>query len=276
MHPLPEDFSRASTYDIVEKIRCEAREGLRDVKPDHPILKHTAIGYDFVFEIDEDNNATKGELNFASNGFTKGTSHALDFSGSATRKRKNKREFRIVETLEQLNKASCAEPTQRANWVYPIAGAIGIDEVVRTYIRLERLTDLGTGFVNEKFGKDFVVFSEDLDFTTEIGGGVTPTLELATVAGKLKLSKATLFAEAKRKDVHSVTIALAQDGKPVDLKTIPFNRSIEMVRPRAANALVERGVNAKSRVLLELERRRLVKEDERLATKFLDALRPSP
>jgi hypothetical protein len=77
-------------------------------------------------------------------------------------------------------------------------------------------------------------------------------------------------------NVHSVTIALAQDGKPVDLRTIPFNRSIEMVRPRAANALVERGVNAKSRVLLELERRRLVKEDERLATKFLNALRPSP
>ena len=27
MHPLPDDVSRVSTVDIVERIRCEAQEG---------------------------------------------------------------------------------------------------------------------------------------------------------------------------------------------------------------------------------------------------------
>ncbi len=58
MHPLPYDVSRVSTYDIVEKLRCEAKEGLRGVPYGHPILKHTVIGYDFTFDITEDNNLT--------------------------------------------------------------------------------------------------------------------------------------------------------------------------------------------------------------------------
>ena len=269
MHPLPDDVTRVSTFDIVQKIRCEAKEGLREAKHNHLILKNTAIGYDFTFEIDEDNNATKGALNFDRPGFRKDSNTSWDFTGSSSRKRRNKREFRIVERLEKLNAAECSEAATRANWIYPIAGAIGMDEVVRTYIKLEELTDFG------KLDKAPTVFSEDLDFTTEFGGGVTPTLELATVAGKFKLSNATIFAEAKRKDIHSVTVALAQDG-PVDVRARPPAMALEFVRPRVAAAVAERGADAKTRVLIELERRRIAKEDERLNTRLLEALRPPP
>src|SRR5262245_14766396 len=68
MHPLPEDVSRKNTYDIVEKIRCEAAEGLRGVPRDHPLLRNTYIGYDFNFNIEENNNlgvnapANRGDL----------------------------------------------------------------------------------------------------------------------------------------------------------------------------------------------------------------------
>ena len=91
-------------YDIVEKIRCEAKHGLDGIPLGHPILKHTAIGYDFTFEMTEKNDLTNGALQFDRKGFRTGSNFGLDFSGSATRERKNKRQFRIVESLEKLNR----------------------------------------------------------------------------------------------------------------------------------------------------------------------------
>src|SRR5262245_45651398 len=70
MHPLPEDFSRASTVDIVRSLRCEARDGMESVltslRPDQrsnaeAIIRATKIGYDFSFKIDETNDAGGGE-----------------------------------------------------------------------------------------------------------------------------------------------------------------------------------------------------------------------
>src|SRR5262245_43444589 len=148
IYPLPQDVSRRNTYDIVEKVRCEAQDGLRaglrevlgSDHPKHRFLTDTFIGYDFVFEITEDNNATKGQLEFDRPAFTKGSSFSLDLSASATLQRKNKRDFRIIERLDQLNKANCTIEATRKNWLYPITGAVGLDEIVRTYIRLEKLT----------------------------------------------------------------------------------------------------------------------------------------
>ena len=140
MHPLPYDVSRVSTYDIVEKLRCEAKEGLRGVPYDHPILKHTVIGYDLTFDITEDNNLNNDALNFNRKGFTDGSHFDLDFAGSATRKRENKRQFRILESLQRLNAADCSDTATRANWIYPITGAIGLDEVLK-HLRQARAID---------------------------------------------------------------------------------------------------------------------------------------
>ena len=158
-----------------------------------------------------------------------------------------------------------------------------MDEVVRTYVRIERLTDFGTGFgtisLGAKLDKEKVIFSDDIDYTTDIGGGITPTLEVASVVGKFKLTKATFFGQASRKDIHSVTVALAQDGEPVDLPGVTrmLNRGLDIGRSRPGarglDAVVTSGARAETRVIYELERRRLIKEDERLFTNFLDAVR---
>jgi hypothetical protein len=282
MHPLPYDVTRVSTFDIVEKIRCEAKQGLEGVPAGHPILKHTVIGYDFTFDITENNDLKTGALEFDRKGFRSGSSFSLDFAGSATRERKNKRQFRIVEGLDKLNAANCSETATRANWIYPITGAIGLGEVVRTYISLERLTDFGPGKIGTKFDKDSVVFSDDIDYTTEFGGSATPTLELASIVGKFRLTKASIMGEAKRKDVHSVVVALAQDGQPVDVPALTrmqnFGVDIGRSRPgaRGVDAVVAQGAKAQTRVIYELERRRLLKEDERLFSNFLEAVRTSP
>lgn len=302
MHPIPYDVTRVSTPQIVERIRCEAKEGLASIVdryPNHPILKHTAIGFDFKFEITEDNDLKEGGLDLQRNGFRDGSLAKWGFTGSATRNCKNIRQFRIIETLDMLNSANCVETATRQNWIYPIVGSIGMKEVVETYLRIEGMTNFGPGADGTKLKSNSIVFSDDLDYTTEFGGSVTPTLELATIAGKFRLTKATVMASANRKDIHSVTVALAQDGQPVDLP--PGMRAFrdgpptgrELARrgmgiaggsagfqsragARALDAAIVRSTPAKDRVLAELERRRQLKEDERVADRLIEVLRRDP
>jgi hypothetical protein len=251
MHPLPENVSRANTFDIVERIRCEVSDALnsyleqahpRDRKHVENIIAASAIGYDFTFEITEWNNRLaddgKGLLAFKRPSFkdpSKGFS--LDLTAEAHKIRKNTRKFRIVENLRDLLNAAnfkrmpavagldgnsrivCDEAYQE-NWVYPITGSTGMGEVVRTYIRLEQLTDFDRSVDKtqpiQTLGAKAVVFSDQLAFTTTVRAGVKPVLELNAVPGTFKLTTASFFGTAEREDMHNVTVALASNLLEVD------------------------------------------------------------
>lgn len=291
IHPLPENVSRASTFDIVEKIRCEAREGLLqgfhdvlgEVRPHHRFLTDTYVGYDFEFDITEDNNATSGKLEFERPSFTKGNSFALDISASAKLQRSNKREFRILETLKQLYETDCFKDGTRANWLYPITGTIGINEIIRTYMRIEKLTSFSSSDTKfDKFNKDPIVFSDELKFTTELSAGATPEVTLSTVVGSFRLTKASFFGEVKRKDIHTVVVALARDSKAPPDESFERSlrrlgeRTLSLRSTRATDAVAQRDASGATRVLFELERRRILREEERLGTRLIDALRLPP
>jgi hypothetical protein len=210
-----------------------------------------------------------------------------DLTGSATRTRTNTRQFRIIETLAQLKQANCPDGPKRPNWMYPIAGGIGMDELVSTYINLERVSDLAGGFVPSPSSKDYpkadtVVFSDQLEFTTILSGGVTPTLTLETISGRLRLSKATINPSASRSDTHTVVVALAKDGsfvEPPAARSALARMAVSSAAPlsrqgaRKVDAVAEQAGPAKSRVLFELERRRLLLEDQTLFTRFLNGVR---
>ena len=222
MHPLPGDFSRKSTYEIVEKIRCEGAEAIRGIPKDHLFLKTAYIGYDFDFDITEINNAntvgSRGKLTFKDR---HNASSKVELEGAAERERKAQRTFRIIESLEQLRTADCSPEKVRENWVYPITGSIGMYEIVRTYVGLERLTTLVARPVPGTSGlpgpirppgaaQDTpVVFSDVLVYTTRLGVGVKPTVELsAGEIGSFRLSGLSLFGDASRVDIHKLTIVL--------------------------------------------------------------------
>ena len=151
MHPLPENISRANTFDIVERIRCEVREGLQTYlaqvrNPSHAerIIKASTIGYDFTFTITEYNNqgVEDGKLAFdrpslqsPSKGFS------LDLTAKGEKTRANTRKFRIVENLNDVYSGGRCDKAYRENWVYPITGSTGMAEVVQTYVKLEEMTD---------------------------------------------------------------------------------------------------------------------------------------
>jgi hypothetical protein len=90
------------------------------------------------------------------------------------------------------------------------------------------------------------------------------------------------MGEAKRKDIHSVVVALAQDGQPVDLPAFArlTNIGLDVGRSRqgarAVDAVAARGAKAPTRVIYELERRRLLREDQQLFGNFIEAIRAGP
>jgi len=289
IRPLPENVSPASTFDIVERIRCEVLDGLKhfgtDQEKAEKVMKATAIGYDFDFEIEEKNGERAGALEFKRAAF-KGDSKGffIDLGVQAERERKNVRSFRIVDNLGDLAKERgerCSRTTTTANGLYPITGNTGMGEVARTYVKLEILTDLARSDAKGRTGE---VFSDELHFTTKLSAGIAPKIELVTVAGQFRLTKATLGLGVSRDDIHSVTVALSRGPADVDMVTtlarklrvdrrdgvVATFKGEPLIRPyrTVRRLMASRGYEAERRVIDELESRR----EARLKTKVVDGI----
>ncbi len=148
-HPLVEDFARKDTYAIVQKIRCEAHNAVEKtvVKDKHgkvidgdartQALSNYIIGFDFKLDITEKNNASGGKVDFT-NPFM-GGKFTLALSGGAEKTRQSERFFRTIETLGSLNALKgCSLDDGEANLIYPITGYIGMEEVLYTFLDLEK------------------------------------------------------------------------------------------------------------------------------------------
>jgi hypothetical protein len=305
MHPLPENsplnFPRASTFDIVQKVRCEAQAGLDRFRnsrhPDHvrQIIQATSIGYDFQFVMTETDNALDGAVNFVGLPSRKASNRKLTvgLTGEARKSRKNTRTFRIVEDLADVAKADCSVQALRANLAYPIAGSLHVDDVVYTYVRLELMTNLDPNDpdlpkddpIPNDPRKRTGVFSEHLEFRTSLQAGAKPTVTLSAVAGSFRLTTASVDGKVERNDTHDVIIAFAQDpafhkaeiqrameGRARLLRkaNIPGGVPTSIIRgPRSQTALAQANARARNQVLLELARLRNLKDDEQENPKFL-------
>jgi hypothetical protein len=273
IHPLPEDFSRSSTIDIVESIRCEAQAAIWDhaqkaspVKGGRPNLasyrpmkkfEGTFIGYEFQFTISEENEKS-GSATFALP-FQEGK-FSLGVSGGKKQKRESDRNFKFVETFEEIIAANCAPLTGEKNFKYPITGEIGLGEVIHTFIRLEQLTSLDP-LGEKKAGAGMVAtFSDKLTFTTSFGGDLNPSVEMTPgPLNSLRLARASANISADRFDTHKVTVALAVSEKtPVPRSLAPGAFVLE-AEPRRSQPM-----SARDRVLFELDRQRLLENDERI------------
>jgi hypothetical protein len=102
-----------------------------------------------------------------------------------------------------------------------------MDEVVSTYIRLEKLSDLKPKEKTPEHEKlvpedllgstKSVLFADVLEFTTTLKAGATPVLTLTAVNGSLRLTNASVALTAKRRDAHFVIVALARDKSLGDI-----------------------------------------------------------
>jgi hypothetical protein len=292
IHPLPGDIPQVPTSAIVERIRCEVQEGLRSYWSEQPeirrhveqLIKGTTIGYEFVFKISESNEAAQGKLVFTENRFSDST-FTLELNPSATLQRDNTRAFLVVEDLAKVRAADCSPEATSANWAYPITGATGMAEVIRSYIRLQLLSGLakdpvGTGKIDQFV--DQAVFSDALTYTTNLTAGVTPELKLGTGAGSFRLTEASIIGTASRNDTHQVTVALSFDTPKTGANaTLLRQRQLwleneSLFDSRALRRVAQLDSGVRNRVLIELFRRRKVREDARVASRVLGTPVPLP
>lgn len=202
IHPVQQDVTGVPTPDLVQYIRCETRLAIQDKaidllrrenlsnpmidaltdgrgRPWPPTIRarmnaheravydqyiKTGIAYDFTFDITVD-NAGSGAADPVKL-LTNGTA-GLSLSASSDFKRENRRHFIVSETAQDLlenGTLPCGPDYRASNYAYPIAGKIGIDELISTFYNLNDITNLAPDKTTS------TVFADTLTFTTTIMG----------------------------------------------------------------------------------------------------------
>lgn len=244
VHPVQQDVTGLRTTDLVDYIRCETRLAVQDkaigklAEEDgtNPLIGQlgairgkrwgaevrnllnarerifydryieTGIAYDFSFDITVDNTGSgmADPVRLITNGTV-----GLGLSASGDFKRENLRHFIVSETFEDLLQSSrldCSADYRSSNYAYPIAGSIGMFELISTFIDLNQLKSLTPDKSTSK------VFADTLTFTTTITGSVSPHVIVAPAGNRWGLpSPASVSAVGSRLDKHNLIVGLSLD-----------------------------------------------------------------
>jgi hypothetical protein len=198
-HPIPDDISRKSTYDIVDKIRCEAKAAVEDFSGGQ--LSGAHIAYTFTFDILEKNDANLGAT------FTnplKGGSVGLDTGLQSKLSRQGVRTFELLDSFDDLRKMNCTRDREK-NWLYPLTGDVGLYDSVGAFIRLQQAPG----------ATSVVTFADTLKYTTTFTGGVNASVALAPLTDQFRLTAASAAATSSRTDMHKLVVTMAAEGRPV-------------------------------------------------------------
>ena len=161
--------------------------------------------------------------------------------GAAARRQRNLRTFTITDTfsylLTKLNtevrgQRFCDGQLVAANYVYPIAGRIGIDKMVHDFIELTLFASLREP--QAKAGSvGAPTMADKLTFRTEIGGSLKPAVTFTPVSNAFQVTNATLTAAASWIDTHQVLVALAINAYNL-AELDPVRSSLCFIRTRGA------------------------------------------
>jgi hypothetical protein len=155
-------------------------------------------------------NNVGGELDLV-RALSKGV-FGLALTGGFDRTRENVRTFTVTDNFGDLVRKPmrCDGRLVGPNYVYPITGRIGVDDVVRAFVFLSLFGNLGgesgTPGVIPKGPPTLV---DALEFTTTISGSANPRVDFAPIGRTLSVSHANLNVAALRRDKHQVIIGLA-------------------------------------------------------------------
>ena len=165
----------------------------------------TGIAYDFTLDITEDNKAAllADPVRLITNGVA-----GIGVGASGEFSRNNARRFIMSDTFAKLladDHLVCLGDGVE-NFVYPIAGRIGIRELISTFIDLNEDKSLQTLDSGSR------VFADTMTFLTTLTGSVSPHVEIAPVGSQWGVASPTSFsAFAQRIDKHMVIIGLSMD-----------------------------------------------------------------
>jgi hypothetical protein len=184
------------------------------------VVYNAAIAYNFDLTMTEDNDlgANANFLGAWAATFT------LGLAGNANRSRQNERTFTISDEFSFLLTALNTPKGSRGqrycdghialgpNYIYPIVGRIGVDEMVRTFFQLTFFENLAAD--KDKPGAHGApAMADKLTFTTTVDLTATPKVVFAPAAAGFQITDASLTGVARRTDSHQVTVGLALDTK---------------------------------------------------------------
>jgi hypothetical protein len=336
IHPLPDDVTGLKTSEIVRRIRCEARDGVRKkiaewliyrgsqddpvaaqlgpiiyndpraldtFKQDQRKLKPTTlkyinyfaksvISYNFTFDMTELNNLD------ATADFTKvfkstNSIDTLALGAGLDRSRENVRTFTISDSFSvlvyQLNASTyCDGATHDPNFIYPITGKVGIDEMIDTFVDLTIFGNLGASSsgsssstasksssnsssenvlnAQASVSKPSHAAQQDSDttggtsamgdtitFTTKLSGSATPKVVIAPVTSGL--ADASIAAALSRTDVHKLIVGMSVPT-PTDLTGTSQRSLLTQIAASTGSTPKERSLEMIAQQILRFENRR--------------------
>lgn len=214
------------------------------------VIYSAAIAYNFDLTMTEQNNV--GTIVNLFGPWT--PNFMLGLTADANRSRSNERSFTITDTFSELlkglntpvrGKRYCDGQIAQSNYIYPIAGRIGVDELVMTFFELVFLGGLSADKANPgAIGPPTI--ADKLTFTTTIDGSASPKVLFSPVGTGFQVSDASITGMASRTDAHQVSVGLALDPSAMvsltSLRGYLFSRERSIGAPAASVAGAPSGV----------------------------------
>jgi hypothetical protein len=178
------------------------------------VIYTAGVAYTFNLTMTEDNNLG-ASVNFL--GPWPASTFTLGLAGNADWQRANQRQFTITDTLGTLltkmgtpirGERYCDGQLKGPNYVYPIAGRIGVDKMVQTFFELVLLANLSAADKGTPPN-----MADQLTFTTLVDLTATPKVVFSPIKSGFQPSDASATGVARRTDVHKVAVGLAVEPK---------------------------------------------------------------
>jgi hypothetical protein len=183
------------------------------------VIYSAGVAYTFDLTMTEDNNlgASANFLGPWANTLT------LGLMGDANRTRQNQRTFTITDTIGfLLRELNTPKPNGKQycdghvafgpNYIYPIAGRVGVDNTVHTFFQLSFFDGLAANKADPG-GAGAPVMADQLTFTTMVDLIAMPKVVFAPVPKRFQVTDASATGTLRRTDAHQVTVGLALDPK---------------------------------------------------------------
>jgi hypothetical protein len=181
------------------------------------LFAETGVAYNFDLQMTENNDLTT-DINLIKP--LVNPKVTLPINAGALRKRTNQRIFTTTDTFgflvtklnrpNRYNERYCDGKVVIANYVYPIAGRVGVDKTITTFINLTVFGGLGGAAAQQGKGPPTMV--DKLTFTTTVNINATPKVEFTPVGDRFQLLNANVKGSVDRSDRHEVAIGLAIAG----------------------------------------------------------------
>jgi hypothetical protein len=202
-----------------------------------------AIGYDFSFDMTEDNGYT-AQVDLLQ--VLTGGSTGLGLKAGGDFQRQTVRIFRVSDTFRGLFKLDDIDcpPDDSVDFAHPVRGNIGISEMVKTFIQL----NVSEHLVGPKDAEKVPVLSDTFNFQTTLSGSASPAITLSPVGHRYGLADANIAASGSRKDIHKVIVAMSLPIKPGQREVggavgVGLVGTPRVIPPRSAGERVNRALD---------------------------------